>query len=126
MCGDNPTEDYTLFHVGLGSIKLIEFSVRVGWRRVQETDSPKESGASSLTSGYPGCWQVWVGGKELQNQYSEESLSHGAPGKATLLAWLALNKYGNFQESAVWLPITREWSQDVPPPVCWEAGVGDA
>ena len=62
----------------------------------------------------------------MQNQYSEESLSHGAPGKATLLAWLALNKYGNFQESAVWLPITREWSQDVPPPVCWEAGVGDA
>ena len=68
MCGDNPTEDYTLFHVGLGSIKLIEFSVRIGWRRVQETDSPKDSGASSLTSGYPGCWQVWVGGKELQNR----------------------------------------------------------
>ena len=55
------TEDWTLFHVGLGSTKLIEFLGSGDWRRVQETDSSKDSGASSLTSGYPGCWQVWVG-----------------------------------------------------------------
>ena len=71
------TEDWTLFHVGLGSTRLIEFSERGDWRRVQETDSSKDSGASSLTSGYLGCWQVWAGGRELQNRYSKESLPLG-------------------------------------------------